>query len=126
VGKLVLADNYPDTYEILSTRAEEQNVSVGEFEPATLGTHHAEVGAYLLWLWGIPEGLTEVVARHHTPSAGPGPIPPPVLIVHVADALVNRRGDTIQMEGLEAAGWSGHLPRWRNIWAETSQRILAR
>jgi hypothetical protein len=33
-----------------------------------LGASHAEVGAYLLGLWGLPYPIVEAVARHHTPG----------------------------------------------------------
>jgi len=32
-----------------------------------LGTTHADIGAYLLGLWGLPYDVIEAVARHHTP-----------------------------------------------------------
>ena len=31
-------------------------------------TSHAELGAYLLGLWGIPDSIVEIVAFHHKPS----------------------------------------------------------
>jgi HD-like signal output (HDOD) protein len=34
-----------------------------------LGATHAEAGAYLLGLWGLPFPLVEAVAYHHTPRA---------------------------------------------------------
>ena len=32
-----------------------------------MGASHAEVGAYLLGLWGLPFDVIEAVAHHHTP-----------------------------------------------------------
>jgi HD-like signal output (HDOD) protein len=37
-------------------------------ERHVLGTSHAEIGAYLLGLWGMPNTLVEAVAHHHTPE----------------------------------------------------------
>ena len=34
-----------------------------------LGLTHAEVGAYLLGLWGLPDPIVEAVALHHTPAS---------------------------------------------------------
>jgi hypothetical protein len=31
------------------------------------GATHAEIGAYLLGLWGLPYSIVEAVALHHTP-----------------------------------------------------------
>ena len=38
-------------------------------EHAGLRITHAEVGAYLLELWGLPTPIVEAVAYHHNPSA---------------------------------------------------------
>jgi HD-like signal output (HDOD) protein len=35
----------------------------------TTGATHAEVGAYLLGLWGLPTSIVEAVALHHTPTS---------------------------------------------------------
>lgn len=37
-------------------------------ERHTIGATHAEVGAYLLGLWGLPYPIVEAVALHHTPE----------------------------------------------------------
>jgi HD-like signal output (HDOD) protein len=34
-----------------------------------MGATHAEIGAYLLGLWGLPYAIVEAVALHHTPTA---------------------------------------------------------
>jgi putative nucleotidyltransferase with HDIG domain len=53
--------------------------------------HHAEVGAYLLGLWGFPNSIVEAVAFHHSPSqaAGDGLTLP--RLIHIADRLVHQR-----------------------------------
>jgi HD-like signal output (HDOD) protein len=33
-----------------------------------LGTSHAEIGAYLLGLWGLPSIAVEAIAHHHPPD----------------------------------------------------------
>jgi HD-like signal output (HDOD) protein len=40
-----------------------------ECELKTTGATHAQVGAYLLGLWGLPYPIVEAVAMHHTPQA---------------------------------------------------------
>jgi HD-like signal output (HDOD) protein/ActR/RegA family two-component response regulator len=39
-----------------------------ECERRTIGATHAEIGAYLLGLWGLPYPVVEAVALHHTPA----------------------------------------------------------
>lgn len=77
IGKLVLAMNMPDIYlEIEHLRQAGQQLCTLELE--RFGATHAEVGAYLLRLWGLPLTLVDAVARHHDPQpADPagGPVP---------------------------------------------------
>lgn len=68
IGLLALAANLPEYAEILA-RHREQGGSIARHEADLLGTTHAEVGAYLLGLWGLPDGLVEAVAHHGTPGA---------------------------------------------------------
>ena len=50
---------------------------------------HADIGGYLLGLWGLPQELIEAVALHHDPSAHEGTDFSPLTAVHVANALVH-------------------------------------
>jgi hypothetical protein len=56
-------------------------------EREVFGADHAHVGAYLLGIWGLSDGIVEPVAFHHHPddhlAAGFGA----VTAVHVANAL---------------------------------------
>lgn len=40
---------------------------MSEIERLTLHGSHAEVGAYILGIWGLPIGIVSAVARHHEP-----------------------------------------------------------
>jgi hypothetical protein len=42
--------------------------SFAEAEYTAMGASHAELGAYLLGLWGLPGNVVEAVAFHHNPS----------------------------------------------------------
>jgi HD-like signal output (HDOD) protein len=62
---------------------------------APMDAHHAEVGAYLLGLWGFPNSIVEAVAFHHSPQLSPsqtedGGLTLPKLI-YIADRLVHQR-----------------------------------
>jgi putative nucleotidyltransferase with HDIG domain len=58
---------------------------------AQMEAHHAEVGAYLLGLWGFPNSIVEAVAFHHSPgeTAEEGLNLP--RLIHIADRLVHQR-----------------------------------
>ena len=67
VGTLVLMVRAPDAFRSALEHAAEHNVAMAEAERAVLGVTHAEVGAYLLRLWGLPEEVVEAVGVHHRP-----------------------------------------------------------
>lgn len=67
VGKLVLLVRATDAYREVLQKAH-RGRSLLELERETLGATHAEVGAYVLGLWGLPPVLLEPLARHHDPG----------------------------------------------------------
>jgi putative nucleotidyltransferase with HDIG domain len=89
VGKLVLATRSPDHFARALRGAREDRVPVFAAEEALIGISHAEVGAYLLSLWGLPSPVVEAVAHHHHPERLPDHSLDAVGIVHIADALAN-------------------------------------
>jgi HD-like signal output (HDOD) protein len=88
LGYLILAAGLPEQYGQVLHAARESGRPVWEMERAQLGATHAEVGAYLLGLWGLPTPVVEAVALHHRPAVCAFKGFSPVLAVHVADALV--------------------------------------
>jgi HD-like signal output (HDOD) protein len=54
-------------------------------EREVFGCTHAEVGAYLLGLWGLPDAIVEAVAWHHEPSKAHQTDFSPLIAVHAAD-----------------------------------------
>lgn len=68
VGKLVLADNFPEVYDNVMKFAAREGVPLGDVEYRMLGARHEEVGAYLLGLWGFPQAVIEPIVYHHRPS----------------------------------------------------------
>lgn len=90
VGHLVIAAQ-PVLARAVQTHAERTGGSLEQAEIAVLGTSHAEIGAYLLELWGLPRTLAAAVANHHTEPSVHGPLDLDG-IVYVACALAERRG----------------------------------
>lgn len=70
VGRLVLAVSIPERYERLAQRAGAEEPLL-ELERRELGGTHAEVGAYLLGLWGLPQAIVEAVAYQARPRECP-------------------------------------------------------
>ena len=74
IGSLVLATRLPAQYDTLVAAAQETSTPIWQAEQDKLGTNHAEIGAYLLSLWGLPTALAEAVLLHHAPVADEGRI----------------------------------------------------
>ncbi len=52
-----------------------------------LGFTHAEVGAYLFSIWGLPEELINAILYHHTPSLSQDVTMTPLLPLHIANVI---------------------------------------
>ncbi|MDX3933468.1 MAG: HDOD domain-containing protein [Stenotrophomonas sp.] len=85
-------------------------------EPAAAGTDdgrpgHAEAGAYLLGLWGLPMPIVEAVGFHLQPQRSNTRSFWVTGAVHVALALVN--GEAVDEDYLQRANVLHKLPEWR-------------
>jgi HD-like signal output (HDOD) protein len=89
VGKLVLAAGMPQQYARALNTARKLKVSLLEAEHAEYGATHAEVGGYLLGLWGLLGPVVEAVTLHHRPKEALSRGFSPVIAVHVADIFAN-------------------------------------
>jgi HD-like signal output (HDOD) protein/CheY-like chemotaxis protein len=103
IGKLLMAFELPEKTEEVTARMRTQGLSMAEVENACWGVTHAEVGGYLLGLWGLPYSVVEAVANHHAP----GRVEPRefgvLAAIHIADCLVGEVEDDIEL-GQESSG----------------------
>ena len=127
VGKLVLATNFPDKYLSVLTMAKEEGFQVHEAEYEMFHCSHAEVGAYMLGLWGLPDSLIMASAFHHWPINHPDRKLNTLAIVHSANVFdyevnpARRIGamTTIDHAYLAELDLSERLPLWRQVCQET-------
>lgn len=68
VGSLFMASAMPGEFCSVRAMAKARACKVFEMEEELLGTSHAEIGAYLLGLWGIPDLAVEAIAHHNHPT----------------------------------------------------------
>lgn len=102
IGKLVLNSALTNEFQTaIRTRVTEGHLSRTEAEKEVLGTDHAEVGAYLLQTWRLPDEIVEAVANHHSPVSEPQP--KLSALIHVSNCLAHMVGSTI--------GWEGYAVR---------------
>jgi len=87
VGKVVLLAELPAEYCAILGREPSPHAELMVLEKERFGCTHAEVGAYLMGIWGLPFSLVRAVAHHHNPAAGMEKCFSPLAAVHGADAI---------------------------------------
>jgi HD-like signal output (HDOD) protein len=133
VGKLVLATRSPKHFARALEGAAEEKRPLFAVEQELMGVSHAEVGAYLLGIWGLPCPVVEAVAHHHHPERVPQDTLDAVAVVHVANYLAHENPVRPRAEGdsdsysylkpdpeyLENLGLTDQISAW-NEYAETA------
>ena len=122
IGKLILAVNMRERYQEILLRARDTKTSIWRTEIETLGTSHAEIGAYLLTLWGFPNSIVEAVAWHHQPSLMPSPIFSPLTAVHFANALLPSNTEVDQEEKWDR-DYMAQLDTKDTCWSDVAQQF---
>lgn len=130
VGILVLASNMPKQYNKVLQIAEKEKKRLVEAEQIVIGKTHAEVGGYLMGLWGLPDSIVEAIYFHHTPSKSPVITLGPLTAVHIANAFETTKPATedapiesyLDMEYLSKLGITDRIPSWYSIHNEIHQK----
>lgn len=65
IGLVAMVAEGPDLLDALQRRMQETGEALDQAELALWGTTHAEVGAYLLGLWGFEWSVLDAVGSHH-------------------------------------------------------------
>lgn len=123
VGKLVLAANLPELYTRVIETSTLRHAPLCEVETQILGATHAEVGGYIMGLWGLPVSLVEAITLHHEPSRSQTSAFSSLTAVHVADWLVHQsklaspipHGSSLDEQHLKAIGLEHRLPAWTHL-----------
>lgn len=126
VGKLIIAFSDPALPHRIDEIASAEGKHTWQAETEIIGCTHAEVGAYLLGIWGLPFPIVEAVAWHHRPSDSRASEMSPLAAVHVANALADRshgqieeHHETIDTDFLERIGLLHRLDTWTEVCDET-------
>ncbi len=93
IGKLVLLDAAPEAFAEARHLSRDDSIPLWQAETQTIGCNHAELGAYLLATWDLPEALSEAAALHHQPVNRCRSGFPAVAAVYVANTIVRQRGN---------------------------------
>jgi len=122
IGKLLFAANHSGLFGKVLRLAREQQCNLWEAEAQVLpGVGHAELGATVLGIWGLPKSITEAVALHHCPCRLGRHTFSAVTAVHVANILDHENHpdaniimpSMINTSYLNDMGLAGRVEDWR-------------
>lgn len=113
VGHLATAQCAPDHMQKAIAIAGRMGRPLVEVEEELYGLTHAEVGGYLLGIWGLPYVMVEAVANHHKPRRATRREFGPAAAVHIAEALIE--GTEPDLEFLAEVGVAENLDQYRNL-----------
>ncbi|MFO7728011.1 MAG: response regulator [Desulfonatronovibrio sp.] len=122
VGKLVLASQMPEQYNAVLEKVRQEKILLSDAEQEVLGATHAEVGAYLMALWGLPEAIVEAIAYHHQPRVSNGSFQPQTA-VYAANILEKTSfvihpdytKPELDREYLESMSLTDKIPAWEEM-----------
>lgn len=123
MGLLVLGSSEPTEMGKILQAAKAGNCDVRELELEAFGATHAEVGGYLLALWGLPDDVVEAVTLHHDLDILAEREFSVAGALHLADRMVGiiapspmtllDSHDSVDVEEVaERLGVGGNLTRW--------------
>jgi putative nucleotidyltransferase with HDIG domain len=89
IGLLILAAQAPEDLTTTLARARSERRPIADIERERHGVTHADIGAHLLSLWGLPHPVTEAIAGHHDDAWLRLPLDT-TATVHIAEALIEQ------------------------------------
>jgi putative nucleotidyltransferase with HDIG domain len=130
VGKAVLLAEMPDEYRRILDHPDCNSESLVAIETELLGCSHAQVGAYLMSIWGLPAPLVHAVALHHQPMDDAQTLFSSLAAVHCADAIVAQNENSplnrdieMDMAYIKHLGLCEKVSAWRNLFTDQSTLV---
>ena len=132
IGKLVLLAQMPREYGAILETLAEKPTTLSAAERERFGCTHADLGAYLMSIWGLPHPLIHAVAYHDRPAESVEKRFSSLTAVHGADAIVSSGNGAlilqdVQMdeEYLKDLGLSERPPVWRELYRQQLEQAKA-
>lgn len=120
LGQLIIAQSFPAQYDHVRDAAAAGEGPLHELEMAEFEASHADVGSYLLGLWGLPVPVVEAVAWHHDPQESSHHAFTPLAAVHVSEEFLgtspvgNYEGTELSHDFIERIGLESRIKVWAN------------
>jgi HD-like signal output (HDOD) protein len=115
----------PKEYGSIIDRLVDPSQSLADLEREKFGCTHADVGAYLIGLWGLPHSLTQAVGFHDRPTLCVENRFSPLTATHVADAIISEKHRsaitqdiTLDRAYLAGLGIADRESAWREMYEE--------
>lgn len=133
VGQLIFAARAVQRFAIALSSSARAKTPLYEAELELFGSTHAEVGGYLLGLWGLPTRIVHAVAHHLEPVAGTR-VFDAAAALYVGNLLsqnpdvpaldqVPARTTAIDLSYLRALGVAHQLEDWRRMAREVAAGV---
>jgi HD-like signal output (HDOD) protein len=133
LGKLILVTNFQEPYQKVLTEAGKTQQNLWDLEFERFGTSHAEIGAYLMGLWGLEYPVIEAIAFHHRPGKSLSNSTGLLTAVHFGDAFDRLKKDPNDLNGknglrqldqgyLDNLGVAGRINDWQTVCNELTER----
>jgi HD-like signal output (HDOD) protein len=119
IGKLVMAANADSDYLHVIERSRREGSPVDQLEWEIFGATHAQVGAYLLGLWGLPEPIVSNVELHHSLELVSSTGFTPAAALHIAQFLERspHRMSQLDTRFLKQIGVETRITEWERVLA---------
>ena len=136
LGKLILVTNFQAPYQKLLTEARQTRQNLWVLENDLFGTSHAEIGAYLMGLWGLEYPVIEAIAYHHCPGKSLSNSTGLLTAVHFGDAFDRLKNDGNDQDSgngwrqldrgyLDNLGVAGRINDWQTVCNELTERKVS-
>lgn len=130
IGKIVLNEGAPDMYLHILKTSQTDNRPLVEVEQAELKTTHAEIGAYILGLWGFEDSVIQPIAAHHRPSLYEASTNV-TSILHVVNVCLHdsyrqhahRPAHQLDTDFLHSSGTAQYVEEWCNLITAEQQKL---
>jgi len=133
LGKLILVTNFRETYQKVLIEAGQTRQNLWDLESEVFGTGHAEIGAYLMGLWGLEYPVIEAIAFHHRPGKSLSNSTGLLTAVHFGDAFDRMKNGSanpktenalrqLDHRYLDHIGVAGRINDWQTFCKELIER----
>jgi HD-like signal output (HDOD) protein len=129
IGLLVFATGSPGQFAKTLAIARREKRPLYVVEQKLFGITHADVGGYLLGMWGLPYPLAEVAGYHHTPALISHDCMTVLPAVYVAQVLAHEvtaddfeSQEELDLDYLAELGGVDQLESWREIAQQEFQK----